>query len=105
MSVLPSRDFNNFTKEFVYNFCLAAHSILGYTHTEAAKAAISAALLGKLSGKNNPNFGHTGAKHPMYGKPGANLGITPANAIKVYLYSAPNNNLISEFSPRSRFFL
>jgi len=55
MSVLPSRDFNNFPKALIYNFCAVAYSSLGYIHTAEAKAAISAAH----AGENNPIFGKT----------------------------------------------
>jgi len=71
----------NLSSEFRYNICPTASSMLGYTHTAEAKAAIGAktsvALLGNtncvgiiISAKTKAAIGaaNSGVNHPMYGK-------------------------------------
>jgi hypothetical protein len=59
-----------------YNFASIAGSPLGYKHTDKARATISA----HKQGSNNPAFGRTGDKNPMFGQ-------IAATAKTVYFYN------------------
>lgn len=66
--------------------------IFGKPHSEKSKAKISAALkLIDRSGVNHPIYGRTGEQSPRY-------GVTPTNAVTVYLYSTLDNSLVTTFS-------
>jgi len=76
---------------------VATASFSGLNHTFETRERISRSLKGIFSGVNNPCFGRTGEKHPMFSKTGPNLGITPVNATVVYVYLAYNNTLVLQF--------
>ena len=60
-------------------------------------------FLGGRTGALNPMYGRTGALNPMYGRTGAlnpmfgKFGITPTNAMTIYVYSI-DGTLINSFS-------
>jgi hypothetical protein len=73
-----------------YNILPTAGSMLGHKWSEESKAAFSRIMTGKYLGENNPAYGRTGEKHPMY-------GTTAPNAQTVYIYST-EKVLVNSFS-------
>jgi group I intron endonuclease len=75
-----------------YNILIIAGSCLGHKHSEQTIA--------KISGENNPMFGRTGEKHPLYG---STLSIETREKISkargkiVYVYSSDKSTLINTF--------
>jgi hypothetical protein len=66
----------------------------GKSHSEDTRAQMSKSQqLVDRSGENHPMYGRTGANHPMFGK----YGITPTNAMTIYVYSL-DGTLINSFS-------
>lgn len=85
--------------DLLFNFLLTAYSLLGYKHTDEAKAKISEVQIGKRVGENNPMFGknHTDeSKAKMseakIGNNNSMFGKTHSDEIKAKISAALSGN-------------
>jgi len=86
MSVLPSRDFNNFPKALIYNFCAVAYSLLGYMHTAETKA-----LMSERKSGNTYCVGRILSSETI-----DLIRLNQPNRMSIFVYDL-NNKLVGEF--------